>query len=160
MEFNFDIDKSDHLCIIKSNNSNKTFSFQNRIQQNRKEEKMRRKIIILLAAVLLTGCSSVGTLGIVTKSTGDPGAMLRNAQPYKELGPVEGGSCRFFLLGVIPWGNGTLSTAADDALSNVGGDALINVTVSNSLYGFLPIYNIFAFTCTDVKGIAIKFEKN
>ena len=30
---------------------------------------MRGKIILLLTAVLLTGCTSVGTLGIVTKST-------------------------------------------------------------------------------------------
>jgi hypothetical protein len=121
---------------------------------------MRGKIILLFTALLLTGCTSVGTLGIVTKSTGDPGAMLRNAQPYKELGPVKGEACRYFLLGVIPWGNATLSTAVDNALSNVGGDALINVTVSNSLYGFVPIYNVFAYTCTDVNGIAIKFEKN
>jgi hypothetical protein len=119
---------------------------------------MRKKIILLLTAVLLTGgCTSVGTLGIVTKSTGDPGAMLRNAQPYKELGPVQGEACRFFLLGVVPWGNATLSTAVDDALSKVKGDALINVTVSNSLYGFIPIYNVFTYTCTEVKGIAIKF---
>jgi len=61
----------------------------------------------------------------------------------------------FLPVRVIPWGNGTLSAAVDDALEKVKGDALINVTVSNSLYGFLPIYNIFAFTCTDVKGIAI-----
>ena len=121
---------------------------------------MKGKIILLLMAVLLTGCTSIGTLGIVMKSTGDPGAMLRNAQPYKELGPVQGGACRFFALGVAPWGDATLSTAVDNALSNVGGDALINVTVSNSLYGFIPIYNIFCYTCTDVNGIAIKFEKN
>ena len=118
---------------------------------------MRKGIVLMLTGVLLTGCTSVGTLGIVTKSTGDPGAMLRNAQPYKELGPVQGQACRFFLLGVLPWGNATLSTAVDDALSKVEGDALINVTVSNSLYGFVPIYNVFAYTCTDVKGIAIKF---
>lgn len=118
---------------------------------------MKRKIILLLAAVALTGCTSVGTLGIITKSTGDPGAMLRTAQPYKELGPAQGQACRFFLLGVAPWGDATLSTAVDNALSSVDGDALINVTVSNSLYGFVPIYNVFAYTCTDVKGIAIKF---
>ena len=118
---------------------------------------MKRNIILLLTAALLAGCTSVGTLGIVTKSTGDPGAMLRTAQPYKELGPTQGQACRFFLLGVAPWGNATLSTAVDNALSSVGGDALINVTVSNSLYGFVPIYNIFTYTCTDVNGIAIKF---
>lgn len=121
---------------------------------------MRKKIILLLAAVVLTGCTSVGTLGIVTKSTGDPGAMLKNAQSYKELGPVQGGACRFFLAGVIPWGDATLSTAVENALKSVEGDALINVSVSNSLYGFIPIYNVFAYTCTDVQGIAIKLEKN
>jgi hypothetical protein len=119
---------------------------------------MKGKIILLLAAVLMTGCTSVGNLGIVTKSTGDPGAMLRNAQPYKELGPVQGQACRFFLLGVLPWGDATLSAAVNDALVKAGGDALINVSVSNSLYGFIPIYNIFCYTCTDVNGIAIKFE--
>ena len=117
------------------------------------------KIIFLVTALLLAGCTSVGTLGIVTKSTGDPGAVLRNEQPYKELGPVEGKACRFFALAVIPWGDATLSTAVDDALAKVNGEALINVTVSNSLYGFVPIYNVFAFTCTEVKGIAISFEK-
>jgi len=86
----------------------------------------------------------IGTLGIVTKSTGDPGAVVRNGQAYKELEAVEGRACRFFLLGVVPWGDATLSTAVDDALAKVNGQALINVTVSNSLYGFVPIYNVFA----------------
>ena len=119
-----------------------------------------RKPILLLMVLLMSGCTSVGTLGLVTKSTGDPGAMLRNSQPYKELGAVRGSACRFFLLGVLPWGDATLSTAVDDALAKSGGDALINVTVSNSLYGFIPIYNIFTYTCTDVKGIAIKIQNN
>ncbi len=119
-----------------------------------------RKTILMLTAILMSGCTSVGTLGMVTKSTGDPGAMLRNAQPYKELGPAQGKACRFFLLGMVPWGDATLSTAVDGALAKAGGDALINVTVSNSLYGFLPIYNIFTYTCTDVKGIAIKIQNN
>ena len=116
-----------------------------------------RKYILLLLALSVTGCTSVGTIGIVTKSTGDPGAMLRNAQPYKELGPVQGDACRYFLLAIVPWGDATLSTAVDSALAKVDGDALINVTVSNSLYGFIPLYNVFSYTCTDVKGIAIKF---
>ena len=38
-------------------------------------------------------------------------------------------------------------------------DVARNVTVSNSLYGFVPLYNIFSYTCTEVKGIAIKLEK-
>lgn len=119
---------------------------------------MNKGKVLLLAVILLSGCTSVGTLGIVAKSTGDPGALLKNPQPYKELGAAQGTACRFFLAGVAPWGDATLSTAVENALANVGGDALINVSVSNSLYGFVPIYNVFAYTCTDVKGIAIKFE--
>jgi len=120
-----------------------------------------RKVVLLMLALLLSGCTSVGTLGLVTKSTGDPGALLKNAQHYKELGPVEEKACRFFLLGIVPWGDATMSTAVDDALAKVGGDALINVTVSNSLYGIVPIFfNVFSFTCTEVKGIAIKIQKD
>jgi hypothetical protein len=120
---------------------------------------MKSKFALLLAFALLTGCTSVGTLGMVTKSTGDPGAILRTPHTYKELGPVKGEACRFFLLAILPWGDATFSTATDDALSKAGGDALINVTVSNSLYGFIPIYNVFTYTCTEVNGIAIKFDK-
>jgi len=116
-----------------------------------------KRIMLLLILILSSGCTSVGTLGIVTRSTSDPGAALRNAQPYKELGRVEGEACRFFVLGVMPWGDATLPKAVDIALDKVGGDALVNVTVSNSLYGFIPVYNIFTYTCTDVKGIAVKF---
>lgn len=118
---------------------------------------MSRLFFLFLISIILFGCTSVGTLGIVTKSSGDPGAVLRYGQSYKELGPVEGESCRYFLLGVAPWGDATFSTAVDKALTKSGGDALINVTVTNSLYGFVPIYNVFDYTCTNVKGIAIKY---
>jgi hypothetical protein len=30
--------------------------------------------------------------------------------------------------------------------------------VSNSLYGFVPIYNVYSFTCTSVQGVAVKFK--
>jgi hypothetical protein len=116
-------------------------------------------LMVVLLAVALFGCTSVGTLGVVTKSSGDPGAVLKGEQSYKELGPVEGEACRYFLLGMVPWGDATFSKAVDNALAKTGGDALINVTVSNSLYGFVPIYNIFSYACTEVKGIAIKLEK-
>lgn len=46
----------------------------------------------------------------------------------------------------------------EEALGSKGGDALINVTVTSSLYGFIPIYNVYSFTCTTVKGIAVKFQ--
>jgi hypothetical protein len=53
-----------------------------------------------------------------------------------------------FVIAVIPFGDSTFSKAVDDALASRGGDALINVTVSSSLYGFVPIYNVYSFTCT------------
>lgn len=62
-----------------------------------------------------------------------------------------------FSTGVIPFGNSAFSKAVEKALDEKGGDALINVTVSTSLYGFVPIYNIYSFTCTTVNGIAVKF---
>jgi len=117
-----------------------------------------KKIVVLLMALLLFGCSSTGTLGIVARSTGDPGALLRNGKSFKELGAVSGSSSRFFLLAIVPWGDGTFSTAVNDALAKKGGDALINVTVTNSMYGFIPIYNIFCYSTTEVYGIAVRFE--
>jgi len=114
---------------------------------------------LALLALTLSGCTSVGTVGIVTKSTANPTAIFKEAQSYKQIGQVSEESCRFFLLGVIPWGNGTFAQAADKALEKAGGDALINVTVMNSLYGFIPVYNLFSYTCTEITGTAIKFEK-
>ncbi len=118
-----------------------------------------RTITALLTVFLLAGCSSSGTLGIISKRTSDPGAMFRNGQGYQELGPVKGESCRYFLLAIVPWGDSTLSVAVDNALATVGGDALINATVSSGLYGYIPIYNVFSYTCTEVSGTAIKFVK-
>ena len=118
-----------------------------------------RKIILLSAmTLLLAACSSTGNLGMVTKSVAEPGSLLTSSHPYKVIGPTKGKACRYFLLGIIPWGDSTLKTAMDKALAETGGDALINLSVSSSLYGFVPIYNVFCFTCTTVEGIAIKFE--
>lgn len=120
---------------------------------------MKRLWFLLSIMALCAGCTSVGTVGMVTKSTADPGALLRNGQPYKEIGTAEGEACRFFLLNVVPFGDSSFSTAVDEALEQSKGDALLNVTVSSSLYGFIPIYNVLSYTCTNVRGIAIKFEK-
>ena len=116
-------------------------------------------LMVMVLAVTLFGCTSVGTLGVVTKSSGNPGEVLKAGASYTELGPAQGEACRYFLLGMVPWGDATFSKAVDNALTKTGGDALINVTVSNSLYGFVPIYNILSYTCTEIKGIAIKLEK-
>jgi hypothetical protein len=109
-------------------------------------------------AISLTGCVSVGSLGVITKSSVDPVSVLGKSHSFKELGPAEGQACRYFALAVIPWGNSDIQTAVDRALLPTEGDALVNVTTSTSLYGFVPIYNVFSFTCTSVKGTAVKLE--
>lgn len=111
-----------------------------------------------LLTLVVTGCSSSGTLGIVTRSSADAGGLLKSGRAFQDLGPAEGSACRHFLLAIIPWGDSTLSTAVDNALQQKGGDALINVSVTSSLYGFIPLYNVYSFTCTEVKGVAVKFQ--
>jgi len=115
-------------------------------------------LLAVMAAITFTGCASTGNLGMVAKSMGDPGSLLNNAQPYKEIGPAKGEACRYILLGIIPWGDSTATTAVNKALQTSGGDALINISVTSSLYTFIPIYNVFCYTCTSVEGIAVKFD--
>jgi len=119
---------------------------------------MKKVILSLAVMLLIASCTSTGNLGMVSKSTANPGSLLTSPQPYKVIGPAKGKACRYFLLGIIPWGDSTLKTAVDKALAESGGDALINLSVSTSLYGFVPIYNVFCFTCTTVEGIAIEYE--
>ena len=119
---------------------------------------MKRVFSAAVLISLLVGCSSSGMLGIVTRSTAENAALLRSGRTFQELGPVEGQACRHFILAVIPWGEGDFANAVDKALAQKGGDALLNVGVKTSLYGFVPIYNIYSFTCTTVRGIAVKFE--
>ena len=93
-----------------------------------------KKIIVSLAMILLiAGCTSTGNLGMVARSVAEPGSLLTSSQPYKVIGPAKGKACRYFLLGIIPWGDSTLKTAVDKALAESGGDALINLSVSSSL---------------------------
>ena len=121
---------------------------------------MSRSLLLFFALMMLviTGCSSSGTLGIVTRSTADAGGLLKSGRSFKDLGLAEGSACRHSILAIIPWGNSSFSAAVDDALEQNGGDALINVTVTSSLYGFIPFANVYSFTCTEVKGTAVKFQ--
>ena len=112
---------------------------------------------VVFSALMLIGCSTTGNVGMITKSTADPGKLLKIAQDFEEIGKAEGEACRYFALAIIPWGGSDVAEAVDDALAESGGDALLNVSVSSSLYGFIPLYNIFSYTCTKVRGIAIKF---
>ena len=113
---------------------------------------------ILVLFVLVFGCTSTGSLGIVTKASANPAGLLQSAQEFEELGFAEGSACRHFVLGIIPFGNSTMEEAVNNALEKTGGDALINVTTSSSLYGFIPIYHVYAYTFTEVKGTAIQFK--
>lgn len=118
---------------------------------------MRNIIFSLVVVLLITGCSSTGNLGIVTKSQIDPGSLLTSSRSFEEIGVVRGQACRHFIIGIIPVGDSTVAMAIDNALES-GGDALINVSVTSSLYGFVPIYNIYSVTCTSVEGIAIEIK--
>lgn len=117
------------------------------------------KWIIISLLVLLAGCSSAGNLGLVMRSSADPISILRSGTKFEELGVARGKACRHFALALIPWGDSNFQTAVDDALVQSGGDALVNVTTESSLYGFIPLYNVYSFTCTRVIGTAIKFIK-
>ena len=115
-------------------------------------------IPLLVMTLILAACTTFGNLGIVTKSSADPSSILKSGRAFKELGSSQGNACRYFLIALIPFGDSAFSSAVDDALSKSGGDALVNVSVSSSLYGFIFPYNIFSYTCTTVRGTAIKFE--
>jgi hypothetical protein len=118
------------------------------------------RIVALFALALLTaGCTSTQNLGMMTRQVGSPGAMLSNPTPYTELGSAEGRACRYFVLAVVPFGDSTPTAAMEKALEQSGGDALLNVSATTGLYGFFPIYNVFSFTCTTVRGIAIQFDR-
>lgn len=119
--------------------------------------KSLRALATWIALGLLGGCSSVGNVGMITLPSSDPGALLTQQRTYTEVGPVTGQACRYFLLGLVPWGDSSPSKAVEEALAASEGDAIINASIETSLYGFIPIYNVFGFTCTTVKGVAIKF---
>jgi len=120
---------------------------------------VRRFIYLLIISMFaLAGCSTTGNLGIVSKSTADPSSLLTANTKFKEIGPAEGQACRHFILAIIPFGQSDVAEAVDKALGKTGGDALINVSTESSLYGFIPIYNVYSFTCTTVRGTAVKFE--
>jgi len=111
-----------------------------------------------------SGCSSQGRVGILSRGfslEADAGALLQHGRSFDDLGAVQGEACRHLILLAIPWGGGsfgwgtaTVSYALEEALKVKGGDALLNVRVTTSLYNFL----VYAFTCTSLEGTAIRFH--
>lgn len=99
----------------------------------------------------------MGQVGILAKSGANPAELITRANPYEEVGQTSGQACRHFVVNLIPFGDSAVSSAVDEALTAVGGDALLNVAVSSSLFGFIPYYNVYAFSCSSVSGTAIRF---
>ncbi len=119
---------------------------------------MKRSSILLAAVFVLGGCATHGSVGLITKKASNNAAVITSKRTVTDLGPAKARTCRHFLLGVIHWGCADIECAVDKALKGTGGNALINVAVSNTLYSFIPIYNVLGFTCTEVNGTAIKIE--
>lgn len=116
------------------------------------------RLSLLLAGLLsLAGCTSVGNAGLMVRSTANPLELTRSGS-FRDLGPAEASDCRYLIIGVLPLGNADPGHVLEQALASKGADALLNVTTSNSHYGFVPIYNVFSITCTSLRGTAIKFE--
>lgn len=112
----------------------------------------------LLLVALTAACSSVDQVGMMALPSASPASLLTTPTAFQTLGAAQGEACRYFALGVIPWGNSTAGRALERALAPTGGNALLNASVETSLFGFIPIYNIFSYTCTTVRGVAIKYE--
>jgi hypothetical protein len=112
---------------------------------------------MVAVAFVGAGCTSVGNAGLIMRSSADPMKVVKSS--YRELGPVEASGCRFLIVGVVPAGNADPGHVLDKALKQMNADALLNVTTSNSLYGFVPIYNVFSITCTSIRGTAISFDQ-
>jgi hypothetical protein len=115
------------------------------------------RVVVGVCALGLAGCASVGSVGLMVKSTATP-AELARAQSFQDLGYTEASDCRYLIIGVLPLGNADPGHVLEKALAAKGADALLNVTTSNSHYGFVPIYNVFSITCTSLAGTAIKFQ--
>ena len=112
------------------------------------------RIAVIVIATLISGCTTTGRIGVLSKS----GVGLENMSgAHQELGPAKGKACRRMLLGIIPVGNASVAKAMERALANSGADALVNVTVKTSLKNWIPTYNLTVTACTTVEGTAVLF---
>lgn len=122
-----------------------------------RQQSLLATFAIVTMALFATGCTSVGNVGLMVRSAANPLEVAR-AGSFRELGYVQATDCRYLIIGVLPLGNADPGHVLDKALASSGADALLNVSTSNSHYGFVPIYNVFSITCTSLSGTAIKFE--
>ena len=103
-------------------------------------------------------CSTTATHGILTSPMADAMEVIEQEHSYFVIGPVEGRRCRYIFANVIPWGDSTPRAAMEVALEGTAGNALVNVSVTTSLYSFVPMLNVLALTCTTVDGIAVRID--
>jgi hypothetical protein len=116
-------------------------------------------LVVALFIVTCVGCASTSNHALITRPSASGADLIRSPVAFEDLGPVKGRACRFFLVALIPFGNSTPGAAIDKALEGTDADAVLNASVTTSLYGFVPIYNVLSFTCTTVQGVAIRFER-
>jgi hypothetical protein len=64
----------------------------------------------------MTGCTSVGNLGIVTRQLTNNADRLKSGTSFEEFVPVEGSACWHFILAILSFDNSSFSKAVDEAL--------------------------------------------
>ncbi|MGH0036427.1 MAG: hypothetical protein ACQGVK_15475 [Myxococcota bacterium] len=106
--------------------------------------------------MLTLACASTSSHGLLTRGLLDPAGVVRGANTIEEIGYVEGRACRFFIVALLPVGNSSVGRAMRNALEGTEANAVLNASVTTSLYGFVPIYNVLSFTCTTVQGTAVR----
>ena len=110
---------------------------------------MTKLILSLSGLVALAGC----TLFIPTP----PHMAATEISPNVQVvGTVEGESRANYIMGFGPFGDNSLKSALQDALSKRGGDAVINVSVDSAITDF---FGIFTIQRTMVMGTAVKYPK-
>jgi len=118
--------------------------------------------VSFLSMVFLSACTSTGSLGLISNSETETDLGPHDSHRFHRVGTeIKGTACRHFILGIIPWGDSDVETALRHALNahpSLKADGLVHVTTQTSLYGFLPLYDIYTLTCTTVKGIPIRFD--
>jgi hypothetical protein len=116
----------------------------------------------LAALIGLAGCTSTGTLGLLSSSETEADLGPHDSHRFHRVGSeITGTACRHFILGLVPWGDSDVETAMRDAFRknpSLQADGLVHVSTSTSLYNFFPLYNVYTLTCTTVKGIPIRFD--
>ncbi len=115
-----------------------------------------------IVSFFLAGCTSTGTLGIVSNSESEADLGPHDSHTFHRVGSeISGTACRHFILGILPLGNSDIESAMRKALEShpeLKADGLVHVATQSSLYGFFPLYNVYTVTCTTVKGIPIRFD--